>query len=209
MCLPRPDRATGRARGHDRRGPGRWRRPEPRPGSVPERRRRPMRHLHPRDAHGFRGSPRHAPGADREGGHGRARRGAVPVHRVPPDHRGCPWRGRAVAAERADRRIRGRCPHRTRRRRGPGPRHHHVRCRRSAGRGADPARRSLAPCPRPVRDRRPVRPVRRTSRSGPSLHRGRYPRAKRVRGLSDRQGSTGAGGRLRPVSRRGGGRARR
>ena len=107
-----------------------------------------------------------APASDRDAGPGRARRRAVPLHRVPQDRRG----GRRAPPSAPDRtaapprRRRGRCADRPRGRRGPGHRRDPVRRRRGPGRRAHAACGPLAARPRQVHDRRPGRAARRPSR---------------------------------------------
>src|SRR5581483_8621850 len=92
VLVPRPRRAGGRRRRADRRGARRQRRPASRAGSLPRRRRRPVRLLHAgARRRGCR--PARARAASQRGRDSRgARRESLPLHRLPEDRRRRPAR---------------------------------------------------------------------------------------------------------------------
>ena len=97
--MPRRRRPGRRTRRRDGRGACPGRGAGTGPGGVRAVRRRAVRHLHARDAHG-RGcaAARRRPASDRARGHRRARRRPLPLHRLSQDHRGGHvdrWRRRA------------------------------------------------------------------------------------------------------------------
>ena len=190
-------------RRHDGRRPGRGRRHAVAAAAGLRRPRRgAVRRLHAGHADERRGAAAREPAAWRSRGAGRARRRALPLHRLPQDRRGRA-RGRRRAVRRPSRRpaaghavgARARAP----RCAGQGARHRALRRRPAAGdhgaAGADDAHHPFAACARDLRARRSRRVPGALAR-----HRGRADRGRRaeqrVRDL--RRPARPAGARRRP-----------
>ena len=201
-------RAPRRSAGGDPRGPPRERRGHAAAGRVPRARRRAVRHLHARHAGVGGGAPASHVHAHRAAGHGRPRRCAVPLHRLPQDRRrghgrACGRHGhRAVAAAG---RQGGGSPRPAGRRPTQGERHRRLRRRRGARRSAHDPHRPLSPPPGELPARR-----HRRLRRGDAGRRGGADRGRR-RGQQPvrRDPRHGRSARVRrgtrPVPRRSGG----
>ena len=145
-------------------------------------RRRPVRRLHPRHAGRRRRAPRPRPAPDRGRGRRRPRRRALPLHRLPPDHRRRPRRHRRAAARAsppAGAAIGARLPRLDGRPKVDGTERFGADAS-PAGRPHAP-RHPLAASARRLRLRRPRRLGRRPSRRRRGAHRRRHPRPQPLR----------------------------